>query len=388
MSKLDTLLIHADHDIAESSALAPPIHQTANYRAESAEEFEVMATEPRHHRFYTRYGNQTHAHAEAVIAQLEGAEEAMLAASGMGAISTTVLTFVAKGDHVIVQDNQYAGTTALARDLLPKWGVEVSVVDQRDTAAFERAIRPTTRLIMVESPSNPLLRLTDLRAVAELARRRGIITVADNTFATPINQRPIELGIDIVVHSATKYFGGHCDLTAGVIAGPRPLIERIWKTSIVLGAILGPFDSWLMLRGLRTLSVRMERHNRTALGVAGFLETHAKVSRVNHPGLASHPQRALACRQMSGASGVLSFELRGGFEAAERFLSALRLIPRAASVGGVESLIVHPAAMLAKTISAEQFAAVGVQPDLLRLSVGLEDEGDLIADLEQALAQA
>lgn len=388
MAKVDTLLIHADHDIADSSALAPPIHQTANYRAESAEEFAVMAGEPRHHRFYTRYGNQTHAHAEAVIAQLEGAEDAMLASSGMGAISTTALTFVAQGDHVIVQDNQYAGTTALARDLLPKWGVAVSVVDQRDTAAFARAIRPTTRLIMVESPSNPLLRLTDLRAVAELARDRGIITVADNTFATPINQRPIELGIDLVVHSATKYFGGHCDLTAGVIAGPRALIERIWKTSLVLGAILGPFDSWLMLRGLRTLSVRMERHNRTALGVARFLESHAKVSRVNHPGLASHPQRTLACRQMSGASGVLSFELRGGFDAAERFLSALQVIPRAASVGGVESLIVHPAAMLAKTISAEQFAAVGVQPDLIRLSVGLEDEGDLIADLEQALAHA
>jgi cystathionine beta-lyase/cystathionine gamma-synthase len=385
MLDVTTRLIHADRASGESSALAPPIHQTATYRGESAEEFEAMATEPRHHRFYTRYGNQTHAHAEAVIASLEGAEAAMLAASGMGAISTTVLTFVGQGDHVIVQENHYAGTSALARDLLPKWGVEVSVVDQRRPAAFEAAIRPTTRLIMVESPSNPLLRLTDLRAVAEIAQPRGILTVADNTFATPINQRPLALGIDLVVHSGTKYFGGHCDLTAGAIAGSAALIERIWKTSIVLGATLGPFDGWLMLRGLRTLSVRMERHNRTALSIARFLEAHPQVSQVYSPGLASHPQRELACRQMTGASGVLSFELRGGFEAAERFLSALRLIPRAASVGGVESLIVHPAAMLAKTMSTEQFAAVGVKPDLIRLSVGLEDERDLIADLEQAL---
>jgi cystathionine beta-lyase/cystathionine gamma-synthase len=382
---IDTRLIHADHAIAEASALAPPIHQTATYRGESAEEFEAMATEPRHHRFYTRYGNQTHAHAEAVIASLEGAEAAMLAASGMGAISTTVLTFVGQGDHVIVQENHYAGTSALARDLLPKWGVEVSVVDQRRLAAFEAAIRPTTRLIMVESPSNPLLRLTDLRAVAEMAKPRGILTVADNTFATPINQRPLALGIDLVVHSGTKYFGGHCDLTAGAIAGSAALVERIWKTSIVLGATLGPFDGWLMLRGLRTLSVRMERHNRTALSIARFLEAHPQVSQVYFPGLPSHPQRELACRQMTGARGVLSFELRGGYEAAERFLSALRLIPRAASVGGVESLIVHPAAMLAKTMSTEQFAAVGVRPDLIRLSVGLEDEKDLIADLEQGL---
>jgi cystathionine gamma-lyase len=385
--KPDTQLIHADHAVAESSALAPPIHQTATYRGESAEEFEAMATEPRHHRFYTRYGNQTHAHAEAVIASLEGAEAAMLAASGMGAISTTVLTFVGQGDHVIVQENHYAGTTALARDLLPRWGVAVSVVDQRSPAAFEAALRPNTRLIVVESPSNPLLRLTDLRAVADLAKPRGILTVADNTFATPINQRPLALGIDLVVHSGTKYFGGHSDLTAGAVAGAAALIERIWKTSIVLGATLGPFDGWLMLRGLRTLSVRMERHNRTAVAVACFLASHSKVSRVYYPGLETHPQRELARRQMTGASGVMSFELRGGFEAAERFLSALRLISRAASVGGVESLIVHPAAMLAKTMSPEQFAAVGVQPDLIRLSVGLEDEGDLIADLEQALAK-
>ena len=385
MLEQDTLLIHGDHGVADSSAISPPIHQTATYRGESADDFHAMASEPRHHRFYTRYGNQTHAHAEALIASLEGAEAALLSASGMGAISATVLTFVGRGDHVIVQQNHYAGTTALARDFLSKWGVEVTTVDQRNVAAFEAALRENTRLIMLESPSNPLLRLTDLRAVSELARPRGIVTVIDNTFATPINQRPISLGVNIVVHSATKYLGGHSDLTAGAVAGSKAHIERIWKTAIVLGASLAPFDSWLLQRGLRTLAIRMERHNRTGLAIARFLASHPAVKCVNYPWLESHPQFELARRQMTGGSGVMSFELRGGFDAAERLVSSLKLIPRAASVGGVDSLIVHPAAMLVKTMSAEQFAATGVQADLIRLSVGLESEADLRADLEQAL---
>lgn len=381
----DTLLVHADREVGETSSVVPPIYQTATFRGRGADEFHAMATEPRHHRFYSRYGNQTHAHAEAVIAALEGAEDALLTGSGMGAISTSVLTFVRAGDHVVLQQNHYPGTTSLARDLLPRWGVESTAVDQRSPEAFERALRPNTRLIILESPSNPLLRLTDLRAVAAVARERGILTIADNTFATPINQRPIDLGIDLVVHSATKYLGGHSDLTAGVVAGAAVPIEKVWKTSLVLGAVLGPFDGWLLLRGLRTLAVRMERHNRTALAVARFLAAHPKVRRVHYPGLEGGEQHELARRQMRGASGVMSFELAGGFEAAERFVSGLRLAARAASVGGVESLVVHPAAMLAATMTAEEFAAVDVPADLVRLSVGLEDERDLVADLDAAL---
>jgi cystathionine beta-lyase/cystathionine gamma-synthase len=385
---VNTLLIHADHDLAETSSVVPPIYQTATFRGSTADEFQAMATEPRHHRFYTRYENQTHAHAEAVIAALEGAEAAMLAASGMGAISTTLLALLNAGDHIVAQQNHYPGTTGLLRDHLSRWGVESTVVDQRSVDDFARAIRPTTRIIMLESPSNPLLRLTDLAAVAELAREHGITTVCDNTFATPINQRPIELGVDLVVHSATKYLSGHLDVIAGAVAGRAELIDRIWHASIDFGASLGPLDGWLLLRGLRTLGLRMERHNRTGTAVARFLESHPKVRVVNFPGLESHPQHELACRQMNGPSGVVSFELRGGFEAAERFVSALTIPVRAPSVGGVESLVVHPAAMLAKTMSAAQFAAVGVQPDLLRLSVGLEDDADLIRDIEQALDRA
>ncbi|HEY7769781.1 PLP-dependent aspartate aminotransferase family protein, partial [Longimicrobium sp.] len=222
-----TLLLHADDSLRASSAVVPPIYQTATFRGDSAEEIHEMACEPRHHGFYTRYGNPTHAHAETVIARLEGGEAAMLTASGMAAISTAVLALVSQGDHVIVQKNQYGGTTTLARDLLPRWGIQVTSVDQASPAGFAEAIRPNTRLILLETPSNPLLRLTDLGAVAELARPRGIVTLADNTFASPYNQRPLTLGIDLVVHSATKYLAGHSDLMAGAVVGSTALIQKI-----------------------------------------------------------------------------------------------------------------------------------------------------------------
>jgi methionine-gamma-lyase len=382
---VSTLLTHGDAHVRATSAIAPPIFQTATFRAPDADAFLAAATAAHPPAFYTRYGNQTHAHAEAIIAALEGAEAALLLGSGMGAISTTVLSLVGAGDHVVLQENHYAGTTALGRDLLPRFGVAVTTVDQRDTDAFARAFRPTTRLVVLESPSNPLLRLTDLRAVTESARAAGAVTLVDNTFATPLNQRPLALGADLVVHSATKYLGGHSDLTAGAVAGPRALVERVWKTSIELGAVLSPFDAWLLLRGLRTLDARVERHNRGALAVARFLDAHPRVRRAHYPLLESHPQHTLALGQMRGGGGVVSVELAGGYAAAERFVAALRLFARAPSVGGVESLAVHPAAMLAGTMTEEQFAAVGVPPDLVRLSVGIEDERDLVADLAAAL---
>ena len=382
---VSTILTHGDAPARGSSAVAAPIFQTATFRARDGEELLALATAAHPAAFYTRYGNPTHAHAEAILAALEGAVAALLLASGMGAISTTVLALVGAGDHVVLQENHYAGTTALGRDLLPRFGVEVTTVDQRDADAFARALRPNTRLVVLESPSNPLLRLTDLRAVAAHARAAGALTLVDNTFATPLGQRPLALGVDLVAHSATKFLGGHSDLTAGAVAGPRALIERVWKTSIELGAVLGPFDAWLLLRGLRTLEARVERHDRNALAVARLLEAHPHVRRVHYPWLESHPQHALARAQMRGGGGVVAVELEGGFAAAERFVASLRLFARAPSVGGVESLVVHPAAMLAGTMTQEQFAAVGVTPDLVRLSVGIEDERDLLADLRAAL---
>jgi methionine-gamma-lyase len=381
----ESLVLHADRELNETTAITPPIWQTSTFGASSAEEFLARATEHRGDRFYTRYGNPTHSQTAAVVASLEGAEAALMAGSGMAAISSTVLTFVGAGDHVVAQRNHYAGTASLLHTLLPRMGGRVTFVDQTDAGAFEEAIRPETKLIVAETPTNPLLGITDLRAIAEAARRRGVLTLVDNTFATPINQRPIELGVDLVVHSATKYLGGHSDLVAGVVAGPAPLLDRIWDTSLVLGGALSPFDSWLLLRGLRTLPVRIERHNQTALAVARFLEGHPAVERVNYPGLESHPQHALARSQMSGFGGMLSFELEGGHAAAERCIAAMRLASRAGSLGGVESLIVHPTAMWAHSMSEERLQEAGIRPGLVRFSVGLEGERDLIADLEQAL---
>ena len=383
---IETRLIHADRELNSTSAVAPPIFQTATFRGDSAQDFAQRAGEARHPEFYTRYGNPTLHQAENVLASLEGAEAALVTASGMGAVSATVLAIVSHGDHIVAQENHYGGTLNLLKSLLPKFGVEVTHVDQRDVSAFERALRPNTKLILVETPSNPVMMLTDLRAVASLAKARGVTTLIDNTFATPINQKSLELGIDLSFHSATKYFGGHSDLIAGVVLGSADWITKIWNTHVILGAALGPFDAWLMLRGLRTLSLRIRQHNENSLALAEFLEAHKSVKVVHHPGLKSHPQHDLAKRQMSGCGGMLSFELNGGFEAADRCLSRLRLASRAASLGGVETLAVHPASNFLHYMSFEEAARIGIAPGMLRVSVGLEGKDDLIADFDQALS--
>jgi methionine-gamma-lyase len=383
----ETQVIHAARHLDPTSAVAPPIYQTSTFRGQSAEDFAIRAGEPRHAEFYTRYGNPTLSQAEAVLASLEGAESALMSASGMGAVTSSVLTFVHQGAHIVAQREHYGGTLNLLRDLLPRFGVEVTQVDQTDLSAFERAIQPNTKLILVESPSNPLMTITDLRAVAEIAKARGIVTLADNTFATPLNQRPLELGIDLVFHSATKYLGGHSDLVAGVVLGEASLVEKIWSNHVIIGAALGPFDAWLLLRGLRTMPMRVRQHNENALALASFLERHPAVKQVFYPGLESHPQHELASRQMSGFGGMLSLELQGGYDAADRLLSSLRLVTRAASLGGVESLAVHPASNFLHYMSLEESAKIGIVPGLVRVSAGLEGQGDLIADFEQALKQ-
>lgn len=382
----ETFSIHDDRQNDASSAMAPPIYQTSTFRAGAKNDFNQMSSTARHEEFYTRYGNPTRARAERLIARLEGAEAALLTSSGMGAMSTAVLSLVSQGDHVVAQTNHYGGTTTLVREILPKFGVEFTTVEQSDVGEFEKAVRETTKLIIVESPSNPLMKITDLRAVANLAKEKNILTLADNTFATPFNQRPVELGIDLVMHSATKYLNGHSDVIAGAIAGSTALLNKIWKTYIVLGTALSPFDSWLVLRGMRTLSLRVARQNDTAMKIARFLQSHPKVKSVNYPGLEDHPQHALARSQMSGFTGMLSFELEGGVETAERFINHLEIISCAASLGGIESLIVRPAAMLSQQITEEDFEKIGISPELLRLSVGLESEKDLFAELERALS--
>jgi methionine-gamma-lyase len=385
---LASLVIHADDEFATDSAIAPPIHQTSTFRAGSAADFAAMATQPRHSRYYTRYGNPTLERAETIIAQLEGAEAALVTGSGMGAITTTILALVQSGDHIVAQRNHYMGTTKLLTEILPRFGVTATLVDQTDVAAFAAALRPETKLLLVETPSNPTMQLTDLQAIADLARPRNILTFCDNTFASPYNQRPLAHGIDLVMHSATKYLGGHHDLSAGVVAGSQALLAKIWEAHMVIGAVLGPIDGWLLLRGLRTLAVRVKQQNQTALTLAQALERHPAIEQVYYPGLPSHPQYALAQRQMKGFGGVLSFAVKGGYGATQRFISTLKLPTQAVSLGGYESLVVHAAAMWEGTLGEAGLIEAGIQPNLVRFSVGLEDEQDLLADLQQALAQA
>jgi methionine-gamma-lyase len=382
---LQTRLTHDDAELNATHAVAPPIWQTSTFDADSPEHFVELAKATHPTEFYTRYGNPTHAQVERLLTSLEGGEAALVTGSGMGAIFTAVMCLLERGDHVVAQRSLYGNTASLFENLLPRWGMERTFVDHTDPENFARAVQPNTKLIYTETPTNPVMTLTDLRAVADVARARGAVTFCDNTFATPVNQRPIELGIDVVVHSATKYIGGHHDVTAGIIVGSREFVERAWRFGVVAGASLSPFDSWLLLRGLRTLGLRVERHNRNAHALARFLESHPKVARVNYPGLESHPQHALARRQMSGFTGVLSVEVRGGYEAAEGLCTSLRLSKYAASLGGYETLVVHPAAMWAKTLTAEQRQAMGVGDNLVRVSVGLEDEQDLVADFARAL---
>lgn len=384
---LASLVIHADAEFADDSAIAPPIYQTSTFRADSAADFAEMATQPRHARYYTRYGNPTLARVEKVIAELEGAASALVTGSGMGAITTTILALVQSGDHIIAQRNHYMGTTKLLTEILPRFGVTATLVDQTDESAFAAALQPATKLILVETPSNPTMQLTDLQAIAALARPRGILTFCDNTFASPYNQRPLAHGIDLVMHSATKYLGGHHDLSAGVVAGSQALIEKIWQAHMVVGAVLGPLDGWLLLRGLRTFAVRVKQQNQTALAIAQYLATHPAIEQVYYPGLTSHPQHELAQRQMRGFGGVLSFAVKGGYRATQRFISALKLPTQAVSLGGYESLVVHAAAMWEGTLGEAGLIEAGIQPNLVRFAVGLEDEADLRRDLQQALAQ-
>lgn len=382
---LQTRVLHEWDQFNETHAVTAPIWQTSTFSADSPAHLAELGEAKHPSEFYTRYGNPTHQQVEATLAALEGGEAALVASSGMGAIFSSVMTLLQSGDHVVAQHNNYAATTKLFRDLLPRWGIERSFVDQTKTEEFSRAIRPNTKLIYIESPVNPLLHLTDIQAVAELAKSRGITTIIDNTFATPVNQQPLKLGIDVVVHSATKYLGGHHDLSAGAIVASSSFIEQVWEFSIVSGAVLSPFDAWLLLRGMKTLGLRVERQNKNALALAQFLESHPKVERVNYPGLESHPQHALARRQMSGFTGMMSVVLKGDYSAAEKFISSLKLAKCAVSLGGVETLIAHVAAMWGHQHTPEQQRAAGISDTLVRISVGIEDEQDLLADFAQAL---
>lgn len=379
-----TRLVHADAPHRPDGAIVPPIEQASTFASASAAEFAEVSAAKRPDEFYTRYGNPNHAQVAAVVADLEGAESALVTASGTAALTTTVLALASAGERIVMQRSQYGGTTALGSRLLPRLGIDVQFVDQTDLEAWRAAITPGTKLVLLETPSNPHLAITDVRAVSAIAREAGALTLVDNTFATPINQRPLELGADLVWHSATKYLAGHSDLLAGVVAGSQELLDQIWKTSLVVGAVAGPIDSWLLLRGLRTLALRVARHNENAAAIAELAATHPAVATVFHPSRPDAPGHEVAKTQMDGFGGVVSIELSSGTEAALRFVDALQLAYRATSLGGVETLVAHIASMWGAE-SKEHLDALGVTPGLVRIATGIEDTADLVADVQRAL---
>ncbi len=372
-----------------TGALATPIYQTSTFVFNNVEEGAGRFAGEMPGYIYSRIGNPTQTALEEKMAALEGGEAALAFGSGMAAISAVILALVQNGDHILADTTLYGCTHALFSHLLPRFGVEVTFVDMTDPENVARSLRLTTRVVYLETPANPTMKLVDIREVVSLTRGTGAAVVVDNTFMSPYLQRPLELGAHVVVHSATKYLGGHGDVIAGVAVGPQELMDRIRVTTLKdIGGVISPFDAWLVLRGIKTLAVRMDRHNLNGMAVARFLENHPAVEKVHYPGLPSHPQHTLAIRQMRGFGGLISFELQGGFEAARRLLNNVRLCHLAVSLGDVDTLIQHPASMTHAVVPREQRLLAGITDGLVRLSVGLEDVEDIIGDLAQALSKA
>lgn len=375
-----TRAIHvAQEPEAVTGAVITPIYQTSTYAQEDIGVHKGYE--------YSRTDNPTRRVVQDVMASLEGGLHGLAFASGMAA-EATIMYLLSAGDHVVAGDDLYGGTYRLFSSVLERYGLQFTYVDASDAGKVASAIRPETRMLWIETPTNPLLRMVDLAAVAAIAHRNDALLVVDNTFATPFFQQPLCLGADIVVHSATKYLGGHSDLVMGMAVTSHDEIHAALKFhQNAAGGIPGPFDSWLLLRGLKTLALRMARHESNALAIARFLEGHAGVRRVIYPGLRSHPQHQLARRQMSGFGGIVTLELEGGEEGARAFLHRSKLFLTAESLGGVESLADHPAIMTHASVPSELREAAGIGGGLIRLSVGIEDERDLLQDLQRAIGR-
>jgi len=387
--RISTQAVHAGEARRKPyGAITTPIVQTSTYTfRDSAEIMEFMQAKAAGQRpvrdEYGRYSNPTQSAAEGKLAALEGGEQALLFASGMGAITTTMLTLLSSGDHLVMAFDSYHRTRDFARSLLSRWGIEATLVPIDQPKALEQAIRPNTRLLFAETPTNPYLRVIDIEGMVKVARQHNLITMLDSTFATPVNLRPLEYGVDLVIQSATKYLGGHNDLLAGAVIGSAHLLADIQMARGILGCISNPQDAYLLIRGLKTLELRLLRQNENGLSVARYLESHAKVARVYYPGLPSHPDYALASRQLSGFGGVVSLEIDGDFDKTSRFIDALQLPYIGPTLGGVESIIEQPAALF--SLEPLERKAASINDNLVRYALGIEDSADILADLDQAL---
>ncbi|MBA1334375.1 MAG: Methionine gamma-lyase [Firmicutes bacterium] len=365
-----------------------PIYQTSTFVFEDVDQGARRFAGEEEGYIYTRLGNPTVTDFEEKMALLEGGEAAAAFASGMGAITAPIMALVSAGDHIVAAKTLYGCTHAFLSHLLSRFGVETTFVDATNVSNIEAAIRPNTKIVYVESPANPTMSLVDLAATAEIAHRYGAKALVDNTFMTPYWQRPLELGCDVAIHSATKYIGGHGTVIAGVAVGDKDFINEMKVTTLKdIGASMSPFDAWLLLLGLKTLGIRMEKHEANAMAIAKWLEANPKVERVYYPGLESHPQHQLAKKQASGFGAMIAFELKGGMDAGVTLMNSVEMIHLAVSLGNVDTLIQHPASMTHSPYSKEERLAAGITDGLVRLSVGIEEPEDILADLEQAFAR-
>jgi cystathionine gamma-synthase len=381
-----TIAVRGGEGRNAEDALTTPIFQTSTYVFEDSAEIAAFNRGEAQRWEYGRYGNPTQRAAERKLAALEGADDALLFPSGMNALVCSVLALVRAGDHLVLTEDCYRNTWRFAQRALPRLGVEVTCVRAGDPGAVEAALRPNTRIALAESPTNPHLRVADLAALVKLLDPRGVRLLVDSTLATPYNQRPVELGVRYVLHSVTKFLNGHQDLLAGALVGGAEEVAAVREYCRPIGGIPDPHQSWLILRGLKTFALRMERHNKSALEIARFLEGHPRVERVWYPGLESHPDHRIARAQMSGFGGVVSFEVRSDQAGTRRFIDGLRLWLLGPSMGGVESLASHPASVSYYELSREERLRIGITDNLIRLAVGIEDAADLIDDLDRALA--
>ncbi|MBZ5544306.1 MAG: PLP-dependent aspartate aminotransferase family protein [Acidobacteriia bacterium] len=383
-----TLAVHAgESPCPATGALDTPIYQSTTFVSADSDEMAAVYGEQKFGYMYTRYGNPTIRALEEKVAALEGGEAALAFATGMAAISSAILGYVKAGDHVVAARSLYGAAYNFLNTKLPRLGASTTFVPSSRVEDFEKAIQPNTRLVYFETPSNPILAIVDIAALAQMANKRGIPTIIDNTFASPALQRPIPLGVTVSVHSATKYLCGHGDAMGGMVIGPKDYIsELIHEVIRDFGGVISPFNAWLILRGIRTLHLRMPAHCSNAQKVAEFLARHPKVERVNYPGLPNHPGHEIARKQMSAFGAMISFEVKGGYESGKKVMDRVKIFARAASLGDTRSLIVHSASTSHRAVPRDQRLAIGITDGLVRLSVGVEAVEDLIADLDQALA--
>ncbi|PYV27291.1 MAG: methionine gamma-lyase [Acidobacteria bacterium] len=383
-----TLAVHAGEPPCRvTGALDTPIYQSTTFVSASADEMAAVYGEEKFGYMYTRYGNPTIRALEEKVQKLEGGEAALAFSSGMAAISSAILGYVKAGDHVVASRSLYGAAYNFLNRKLPRMGASTTFVESTRVEDFEKAIQPNTRMIYFETPSNPVLAILDIAALAALGRSRGIPTVIDNTFASPALQQPLCLGVTVVVHSATKYLCGHGDAMGGAVIGPKPVIDELVHEVIRdFGGVISPFNAWLILRGIRTLHLRMPAHCSNAQQIAEFLDQHPKVERVNYPGLPKHPGHEIAAKQMKAFGAMISFEVKGGYESGKKVMDRVKVFARAASLGDTRSLIVHSASTSHRAVPRDQRLAIGVTDGLVRLSVGIEAADDLLQDLDQALA--